>query len=77
MAVAGTHEEAMSLTASGSPRAASTMKRMPGSPATLAISCGSLTTQVTPRGSTAAANWDGMQRLDSMCTCASISAGAR
>ena len=52
------------------------MKRTPAAPATLAISCGSATTVVTPCGTTAAANCGGRHRLLSMCTCASINPGA-
>ena len=52
------------------------MNRTPATPATLAISCGSATTVVTPRGSTAAAKWAGTHRLLSMWTWASINPGA-
>ncbi len=53
---------------SGPSLADSNMKRMPSRPRTLAISCGSVTTVVVPRGTTARANSDGVTRLDSMWT---------
>ncbi len=58
-AVAGTQEGAITNIESGEPLALSSMKRMPSRPSTLAISCGSVTTVVVPRGTTARANSDG------------------
>ena len=52
------------------------MYRTPPGPTTLAISCGSVTIVVTPRGTTAAANCGGVQRLLSTWTWASIRPGA-
>ena len=52
MLVAGTQLGAMISIRRGMPRRLSAMKRMPGMPATLAISCGSVMTVVTPRGMT-------------------------
>ena len=58
--VAGTQEEAITNIASGEPFAQSSMKRIPSRPRTLAISCGSVTTVVVPRGTTARANSRGV-----------------
>ena len=74
---AGTHDDAITNTSSGSPSVASRYQRIPSSPATLASSCGSLTTAVVPRGTTARANWAGVSLADSRCTCASMNPGTR
>ena len=66
IAVAGTQLGAMMTMCSGDPHAASAINRTPAGPATFAISCGSVTTVVTPCGNTAAANWAGTHRLLSM-----------
>ena len=48
-ALAGTHEEAMTNTRSGSPAVASSIQCTPSEPSTLASSCGSETTLVVPQ----------------------------
>ena len=59
MSVAGTQEGAFTRTVTGAPRALSSMKRTPSRPRTFAISCGSATRVVTPRGTTARASSPG------------------
>ena len=54
----GTHDGAITNTSSGSPSVAPSSHSTPSTPATLAISCGSQTTAVVPRGTTARANCD-------------------
>src|SRR5450432_1306071 len=76
MDVAGTQLGAITVTSSGRFLERSQMNCTPAAPATLASSCGSVTTAVTPRGTIAAANCAGTQRLLSMCTWASINPGA-
>ena len=51
----GTQDGAAISTRSGRPRADSTAQRTPGTPSTLASSCGSQTVVVTPCGTTVAA----------------------
>ena len=51
------------------------MKSIPAVPATLAISCGSAITVVTPCCKTSLPNSAGVKRELSMCTCESISPG--
>ena len=53
---AGTHDGAVKRMCSGRPAAAVRMASNPGNPATLAISCGSVTTAPVPCGITARAN---------------------
>ena len=72
---AGTHEDAITNTSSGSPSVARRYQRIPSTPATLASSCGSLTTAVVPRGTTARANCAGVSLADSRCTWASMNPG--
>ena len=72
---AGTHDGAITNTSSGSPSVASSSQRTPSTPATLAISCGSQTTAVVPRGTTARANCAGVSLADSRCTWASMKPG--
>ena len=45
---AGTHDDSMTKMRKASPSLAASMNLMPSSPCTLAISCGSLTTEVVP-----------------------------
>ena len=71
--VAGTHEGAITSIERREPFAHSSMKRIPSRPRTLAISCGSVTTVVVPRGTTARANSAGVASELSMWTCASMS----
>ena len=61
---------------SGARSASRSMKRMPWRPRTLPISCGSVTTVVTPRGTTARANSAGGTMELSIWTWASIRPGA-
>ena len=75
--LAGTHDGAITKTASGSPSLASSIQCTPSEPSTLAISCGSQTTAVVPCGSTARANSAGVSLDDSMCMCASMNPGTR
>ena len=74
---AGTHDGAITNTSSGSPSVALRSQSTPSTPATLAISCGSQTTAVVPRGTTARANSVGTSFADSRCTCASMNPGTR
>ena len=53
--VEGTHEGTVAITSNGKPAARFSSQRTPGTPATLATSCGSHTTAVTPWGSTVSA----------------------
>ncbi len=53
--VDGTHDGTVANTSNGSPAARASSQRTPPMPATFATSCGSHTTPVTPRGSTASA----------------------
>ena len=73
--LAGTHEGAITNTASGSPSEASSIQCTPSEPSTLATSCGSHTIAVVPCGSTARANWAGVSLEDSTCMCASMNPG--
>ena len=74
---AGTHDGAITKTSSGSPSVAASSQSTPSTPATLAISCGSQTTAVVPRGTTARANSPGVSLADSRCTWASMNPGTR
>ena len=74
-ALAGTHEEAIAYTRSGSPALASSSQCAPSTPSTLASSCGSHTTAVVPRATTTRANSAGSSIEDSMCTWASMKPG--
>ena len=75
--LAGTHDGAITNTSSGSPSVAPSSQSTPATPATFAISCGSHTTAVVPRGTTARANWTGVSLADSRCTWASMKPGTR
>ena len=74
--VAGTQLESMKYIVISARSASRIMKRMPSSPATLAISCGSAMIAVVPNGATSLAKRTGVSIEDSMCTCASIRPGA-
>ncbi len=62
MDVAGTHEDAITYMLNGPYFALSNMNRRPSRPRTLAISWGSVTTVVVPRGTTARASCAGGTR---------------
>ena len=72
---AGTHEEAVKKTSSGSSSQTSTSQWTPSVPSTFAISCGSATTAVVPSGSTRRANSDGSSFEVSRCMWASMNPG--
>ena len=72
---AGTHDEAMKKTSSGSPSQTSSSQWTPSVPSTFAISCGSATTAVVPSGSTSRANSSTSSFDDSRCMCASMKPG--
>jgi hypothetical protein len=72
---AGTQEEAMKYTSSGTPAEESSSQCTPSVPSTLAISCGSATTAVVPSGSTSRANSSTRSFDDSRCTCGSMNPG--
>ena len=72
---AGTHDDAMKKTSSGSPSVASISQCTPSVPSTFAISCGSATTAVVPSGRTRRANASGRSFDDSRCMWASMRPG--
>ena len=61
----------------GRPMASSCISRTPGSPSTLAISCGSMNIEVVPCGITARANSVTVTRPLSTCMCPSQRPGKR
>ena len=73
--LAGTHDDAITQTSSGTSSQTSSSQWMPSVPSTFAISCGSATTAVVPWASTARANSSTISFDDSMCTCASMKPG--
>ena len=64
---AGTQDEAMKKTSSGTSLQRSASQWTPSVPRTFAISCGSATTVVVPRGSTSRANSSTSSFVDSRC----------
>ena len=72
---AGTHDDAITQTSSGTSSHASSSQCTPSVPSTFAISCGSATTAVVPRGSTSRANSSTSSLDDSRCMCASTKPG--
>ena len=72
---AGTQDEAMNHTSSGSPAQTSSSQWTPSVPSTFAISCGSATTAVVPIGRTRRANSCASSFVVSRCTCASMKPG--
>ena len=72
---AGTQDEAVKKTSSGSSSQTSTSQWTPSVPSTLAISCGSATTAVVPSGKTRRANSEGSSLVVSRCMCASMNPG--
>ena len=74
---AGTQEDAIAYTSSGVASDIRRSIRIPSTPRTLPISCGSATTVVVPWGSTARANSPGRSLVDSMCMCPSMNPGTR
>ena len=73
--VAGTHDGNMKRMSTAASLASCSMNRMPSSPHTLAISCGSATMVVVPLERIKRANSVGRSIEDSICTCASIKPG--
>ena len=76
-AVAGTHDGQPNAKVNGESAASSSMKRMPSSPRTFAISCGSLTLATVPCRMATRANSHGGSMLLSTWTCASTNPGTR
>ena len=72
---AGTQEDAVKKTSSGSVSHTSTSQWTPSVPSTFAISCGSATTAVVPSGRTRRANSDGSSFEVSRCMWASMKPG--
>ena len=72
---AGTQLDAYTANVSGSGRAASIRARIPGTPRTLASSCGSAATAVVPAGSTVDTNSSIHSLVDSRCMWASTKPG--
>jgi hypothetical protein len=66
----------MTKTSTGRPAAAARKSRMPATPRTFAISCGSVTAAAVPWTAAWRANVPGVVIVDSMWRCASQSAGA-
>ena len=73
--VAGTHDEAMKNTSSGSPSAAAASRSIPATPRTLPISCESEITAVVPLGTISLASSAGVRSVLSRCMWVSISPG--
>ena len=76
-ALAGTHEDAITQTSSGTSSQTSSSQWMPSVPSTLAISCGSRRRGRAVREHDARANSSTISLDDSMCTCASTKPGTR
>jgi len=75
--VAGTQDGSITYTPSTALRLELIMYLIPSRPSTLAISWGSITTEVVPQGSTVRAN-SGIFTIElSICTCPSMKPGAR
>ena len=66
----------MTKTSTGRSEAASRKARIPGTPLTFAISCGSVIAAAVPCAAARRANVAGVVIVDSMWRCASQSAGA-
>ncbi len=75
MSVDGTQDDSCTRRSISTCRDASWNQRIPSTPMTLAISCGSQIAVVIPRGVTQRSNSCGVTRLLSTCRCVSMNPG--